>query len=101
MRIQTDDTSMWVEGHPHLRAVATETGWHVSWLGGVLDQNRAMTAMVLAGVLTDGCAPGHRVWRHVESWSGELGLMALEARQMVQDTNDRAAQDTDVEGDAL
>jgi hypothetical protein len=56
-------------------------GWEVSWLPGqTLDRNSAITAMVLADTTADpGLREGHRLWPHIQSWAGELGLTAPDA----------------------
>lgn len=92
MRINTAPGRMWVDGHPHLRAVATEPGWQVSWLlGHFLTENEAMTAMVLAAAITDGCTPGHPMWCHAAAWADELGLGCDYAVRLITQTNEMAA----------
>jgi hypothetical protein len=61
-------------------AVPGEKGaWAVSWLPDrSVNRNAAITAMVLAEVMTDSgdMHRGHRLWAHVEGWAAELGLTA-------------------------
>ena len=53
----------------------------MSWLPGqTLDRNTAITAMILADTAAErDLAEGHRLWPHIQSWAGELGLTAPEA----------------------
>ena len=69
----TRHTARLIPGHEH--------AWQVSWLPGrLMDRNTAITAMVLAEVVTtDEVDPGHRLWLHIEGWSAELGLRAPDA----------------------
>ena len=40
----------------------------------------AITAMTLAGTTAEpGLHEGHRLWPHIQSWAGELGLTAPDA----------------------
>ena len=56
-------------------------GWEVSWLPGqLLDRNTAITAMILADTAAEpDLHEGHRLWPHIQSWAGELGLTAPDA----------------------
>jgi hypothetical protein len=49
--------------------------WTVTWLPGrKLDQNQAMSAMMLAEEVGCGLEPGDRITPTVASWAAELGL---------------------------
>jgi hypothetical protein len=63
------------------RHASDRNGWEVSWLPGqILDRNSAITAMVLADTTAEReLAEGHRLWPHIQSWAGELGLTAPDA----------------------
>jgi hypothetical protein len=63
------------------RHTPDRNGWEVSWLPGqTLDRNSAITAMVLADTTAEpGLHEGHRLWPHIQSWAGELGLTAPDA----------------------
>jgi len=63
------------------RHAPDRNGWEVSWLPGqTLDRNTAITAMTLADTTADrDLHEGHRLWPHVQSWAGELGLTAPDA----------------------
>ncbi len=56
-------------------------GWEVSWLPGqTLDANTAVTAMILADVVSKAdIHEGHRLWPHIQGWAAELGLTGTEA----------------------
>ena len=53
----------------------------MSWLPGqTLDRNTAITAMILADTTAEhGLREGHRLWPHIQSWAGELGLTGPDA----------------------
>ena len=53
----------------------------MSWLPGqILDRNTAITAMILADTTAErDLHEGHRLWPHIQSWAGELGLTAPDA----------------------
>ena len=70
---QTAHTARQAPGGEHL--------WEVSWLPGrVMDRNSAITAMVLADQAgAYDLNERHRLWPHIESWAGELGLTGLDA----------------------
>lgn len=59
-------------------------GWEVSWLPGqIMDRNTAVTAMTLADAAGHDLHERHRLWPHIQSWAGELGLSAPKAISMV------------------
>ncbi len=60
---------------------APDRRWQVSWLPGrTLDRNTAITAMILAGIVsTTDLHEGHQLWPHIQGWAAELGLTAPEA----------------------
>jgi len=77
-----DDTSMSSDQSGHTAAHRPDRGgWEVSWLPGqILDRNTAITAMILADTAAErDLAEGHRLWPHVQSWAGELGLTGPDA----------------------
>jgi hypothetical protein len=77
-----NDSSMTSDRTPHTaRHAPARDGWEVSWLPGqTLDRNTAITAMTLADTAAErDLAEGHRLWPHVQSWAGELGLTAPDA----------------------
>ena len=54
-------------------AALDATGWTVTGMPGrVLDRNQAITAMVLAEVLTSDLPSGHPMWAHIANWRAEL-----------------------------
>jgi hypothetical protein len=67
--------------HTACLALNHERGWRVSWLPGrLMDRNSAITAMVLADIVSTGeVKAGHRLWPHVAGWAVELGLTARDA----------------------
>ncbi len=82
MTLKIDDTAMSSDRTAHTARYAPDrNGWEVSWLPGqTLDRNSAITAMVLADTITDpDLHEGHRLWPHIQSWAGELGLTAPDA----------------------
>ena len=82
MTLRITDTAMTSEQTAHAaRHAPGGHGWEVSWLPGqILDRNAAITAMAIAGAAADpDLREGHRLWPHLQSWAGELGLTAPEA----------------------
>jgi hypothetical protein len=82
MTLKIDDTTMTSDQTAHTARHAPErNGWEVSWLPGqTLDRNTAITAMTLADTAAErDLHEGHRLWPHVQSWAGELGLTAPNA----------------------
>jgi hypothetical protein len=80
--LKIDDTAMTSDQTAHTaRQSSSGRGWEVSWLPGqTLDRNSAITAMILADITAErDLAEGDRLWPHVQSWAGELGLTAPEA----------------------
>jgi len=80
--LRIDDTAMTSDQTAHTaRQSPGRRGWEVSWLPGqLLDRNSAITAMVLADTTAEReLAEGHRLWPHIQSWAGELGLTAPDA----------------------
>ena len=59
--------------------------WEVSWLPGQrLDRNGAITAMVLADLVSSGdLQADDRQWIFAEGWAEELGLRAPEAVERI------------------
>lgn len=61
--------------------------WWVSWLPGVeLTRSQAITALTLAETVTSMIGDGqtmvehtHRMWPHIHTWAGELGLAEADA----------------------
>jgi len=77
-----NDTTMTSDQTAHTaRHAPNRNGWEVSWLPGqTLNRNTAITAMILADTAAErDLAEGHRLWPHVQSWAGELGLTAPDA----------------------
>ena len=82
MTLTLNDSFMTSDRTAHTaRHAPGRNGWEVSWLPGqTLDRNTAITAMVLADTTAEpGLHEGHRLWPHIQSWAGELGLTAPEA----------------------
>ena len=82
MTLTINDTTMTSDQTAHTaRHAPDRSGWEVSWLPGqTLDRNSAITAMVLADTTADpDLHEGHRLWPHIQSWAGELGLTAPDA----------------------
>ena len=82
MTLTINDTTMTSDRTPHTARYAPDrNGWEVSWLPGqILDRNTAITAMILAGTTAEpDLHEGHRLWPHIQSWAGELGLTAPDA----------------------
>ena len=82
MTLRIDDTAMSSDQTTHTaRQAGSGHGWEVSWLPGqTLDRNTAITAMILADTTAEqDLYEGHRLWPHIQSWAGELGLTAPEA----------------------
>ena len=82
MTLKIDDTAMTSDQTAHTaQQTPDRNGWEVSWLPGqTLDRNTAITAMVLADTTTErDLHEGHRLWPHIQSWAGELGLTAPDA----------------------
>ena len=82
MTLTINDTTMTSDHSAHTaRHAPDRNGWEVSWLPGqTLDRNTAITAMTLADTAAEpGLHDGHRLWPHIQSWAGELGLTAPDA----------------------
>ncbi len=82
MTLTINDTSMTSDQTAHTaRRAPGRNGWEVSWLPGqTLDRNTAITAMILADTAAEtDLHEGHRLWPHIQSWAGELGLTAPDA----------------------
>lgn len=82
MTLTINDTTMTSHQSTHIASHAADrNGWEVSWLPAqILDRNTAITAMILADTAAEAnLHENHRLWPHVESWAGELGLTAPEA----------------------
>jgi hypothetical protein len=82
MTLTISDTTMTSDRTAHTaRHEPSRNRWAVSWLPGrILDRNTAITAMILADIVgEEHIHEGHRLWPHLESWAGELGLTAPEA----------------------
>ena len=82
MTLRIDDTAMTSDQTAHTaRQSPGRRGWEVSWLPGqLLDRNTAITAMILADTAAEpDLHEGHRLWPHIQSWAGELGLTAPDA----------------------
>jgi hypothetical protein len=82
MTLTISDTAMTSDQSPHIaRQSPDRNGWTVSWLPDqILDRNTAVTAMTLADTAAHrDLHDRHRLWPHIQSWAGELGLTAPEA----------------------
>jgi hypothetical protein len=82
MTLKIDDTIMTSDQTAHTaRHAPDRNGWEVSWLPGrTLDRNTAITAMILADTAAEqDLHEGDRLWPHIQSWAGELGLTAPDA----------------------
>jgi hypothetical protein len=82
MTLTINDTTMTSDHSAHTaRHAPDRNGWEVSWLPGqILDRNTAVTAMTLADTAAErDLHDRHRLWPHIQSWAGELGLTASEA----------------------
>jgi hypothetical protein len=82
MTLTINDTAMTSDHSAHTARHAPDRhGWEVSWLPGqILDRNTAVTAMTLADTAAGrDLHDRHRLWPHIQSWAGELGLTAPEA----------------------
>ena len=82
MTLSINDTTMTSDQSAHTaRHALGRNGWEVSWLPGqLLDRNTAITAMTLADTTAEpDLHEGHRLWPHIQSWAGELGLTAPDA----------------------
>jgi hypothetical protein len=82
MTLTINDTTMTSDQTAHTaRHAPDRNGWEVSWLPGqTLDRNSAITAMTLSDTTAEpDLHEGHRLWPHVQSWAGELGLTAPDA----------------------
>jgi hypothetical protein len=82
MSLTITDTAMTSDRTAHTaRHAPDRSGWEVSWLPGqTLDRNTAITAMTLADTAAEpDLHHGHRLWPHIQSWAGELGLTAPDA----------------------
>ena len=83
MTLTINDTTMTSDqtAHTARQAPGSQHLWEVSWLPGrVLDRNSAITAMVLADQAgVHDLNERHRLWPHIESWAGELGLTGPDA----------------------
>jgi len=80
--LRIDDTTMTSDQTLHTAQPSPRGhGWEVSWLPGqTLDRNTAITAMILADTTAEqGLHEGHRLWPHIQSWAGELGLTGPDA----------------------
>jgi hypothetical protein len=67
------------------RRAPDRNGWEVPWLPGqLLDRNTAITAMILADTAAErNLHDRHRLWPHIESSAGELGLTGPDALSRV------------------
>ena len=81
LTIQDETISSDTTRHTARLAPGHEQTWQVSWLPGrLMDRNSAITAMVLAEVVTaDDVHAEHWLWPQIESWAAELGLTAPDA----------------------
>ncbi len=81
MTLTITDTTMASDHTNHSARQAPGHGWEVSWLPGqILDRNTAVTAMILADVVSKAdIHEGHRLWPHIQGWAAELGLTGPEA----------------------
>jgi hypothetical protein len=82
MTLTINDTRMTSDRSDHTaRHSPDQNGWEVSWLPGqILDRNTAITAMTLADTAAEpDLDDRHRLWPHLQSWAGELGLTAPDA----------------------
>jgi hypothetical protein len=82
MTLTITNTTMTSDQTAHIaRHAPDRSGWEVSWLPGrILDRNTAITAMTLADTAAEQhLDEGHRLWPHVQSWAGGLGLAAPKA----------------------
>jgi hypothetical protein len=83
MTLTIKDAAMTSDQTPHTArpSPGRQHQWEVSWLPGqTLDRNTAITAMVLADITAkQDLHEGHRLWPHIQSWAGELGLTAPDA----------------------
>ncbi len=82
MTLTITGTTMTSDHTAHSARQATgRDGWEVSWLPGqTLDGNTAVTAMLLADVVSKAdLHEGHRLWPHIQGWAAELGLTGPEA----------------------
>ena len=86
MTLTINDTTMTSDQTAHTaRYVPGRSGWEVSWLPGrLLGRNTAITAMTIADMADPGdLHTRQRLWPHIESWAGELGLTATDALAQV------------------
>jgi hypothetical protein len=82
MTLTINDTTMTSDRSAHTaRHSPNRNGWEVSWLPGqVMGRNTAITAMTIADMASPGdLHTRQRLWPHIESWAGELGLTATDA----------------------
>ncbi len=81
MTLSIKDTTMTSDHSAHSARQAPDRRWQVSWLPGqTLDRNTAITAMILADVVSKtDLHKGHRLWPHIQGWAAELGLTGPEA----------------------
>ena len=82
MSLTMTDIAMTSDQTAHTaRHAPDRSGWEVSWLPSqTLDRNTAITAMTLADTAAEpDVHQGHRLWPHIQSWAGELGLTAPDA----------------------
>ena len=83
MTLTINDTTMTSDQTAHTARLApgSQHLWEVSWLPGqVLDRNRAITAMILAGHAGDpDLDERHRLWPFIANWAAELGLTGTDA----------------------
>jgi len=82
MTLTINDTNMTSDQTTHTaQHVPDRNAWEVSWLPGqTLDRNTAITAMTLADLTGEqDLHEGHRLWPHIQSWAGELGLTGRDA----------------------
>ncbi len=82
MTLTINETTMTSDQSAHTaRRSPDHSGWEVSWLPGqILDRNTAITAMTLAEIAAEcDLDEKRRLWPHIQTWAGELGLTAPDA----------------------
>jgi len=98
MGLTIDDDHMTSDLSLHTaRLVSDQPGtWEVSWLpGSRLNRNSAITAMILADVISDrDVRPDQRDWIFIEGWAAELGLTAPEAIAQINPPQSQRAAET-------
>lgn len=78
--ISSDQTDHSAERWPVPQSQGAPMLWRVSWLPDqYLDHNQAITAMILAEVVSAGLEPDDRRWLNVDGWAAELGLKRPDA----------------------